>query len=188
VVMQFFCLDLGYQHVWGEIYLSTGLLDSIQAMGTCTSCPIYNRTYHKDFLPIFCCSVISFLEWLKATAKLPFMIDFKVSVSLLLMLSVYWKETIFDKALLSVTQSNVDALFLSMALSGILEIQKTNDNTKWMLGRQPRVQRESNVNVFFVDATIGKANHKLDKYWRGIHEHPPTKIRVRVPPLPATHH
>ncbi len=80
------------------------------------------------------------------------------------------------------------ALFLSMAASGILEIQKTTDGIKWMLGLQSPVQRESNVNVSFVDATIGEAKYKLDEYWRGIHKHPPTRIRVRALPLPATHH
>jgi hypothetical protein len=50
------------------------------------------------------------------------------------------------------------------------------------------VQRESNVNVSFVDATIGEANYKLDEYWRGIRKHPPTRIRIRAPPRPATHH
>ncbi len=32
-VLQFFCLDLGCQHVCGEFYLSIGLLVSIPAMG-----------------------------------------------------------------------------------------------------------------------------------------------------------
>jgi hypothetical protein len=70
-VIQFFCLDLGCQHVWGEISLSTGSLDSIQATGMCTSCPICNRTYHKDFLPIFHCSVISFFGVVDSDSKTP---------------------------------------------------------------------------------------------------------------------
>ncbi len=32
-VLQFFCLDLGCQHVRGKFYLSIGLLDSIPVMG-----------------------------------------------------------------------------------------------------------------------------------------------------------
>jgi hypothetical protein len=98
--------------------MSTGLLDSIPAMGGCMTCPICNWTYHKEFLPIFRCSVISFLDWLTATAKLPFTINFKFNVSLLLMASMYWEETIFDNLSTSVSQSNFDALFLSLAASG----------------------------------------------------------------------
>jgi hypothetical protein len=51
-VMCFFCLNLGCQHVRGGIYLSTGMLDPIPALGSCTSCPICNQTQYKDFLPI----------------------------------------------------------------------------------------------------------------------------------------
>ncbi len=55
------------------------------------------------------CSVNLFIEWLNATAKLPFWIEFKVHISLLLMASTYWNETIFDNASTYVSQFNVDA-------------------------------------------------------------------------------
>ena len=88
-VMQFFCHNYGCQHEQGEIYLSSGLLDSLPALGHCTSYPVYNRTYHKDFLPVYRSGVESFLEWLTATAKLPFTVKFKVQLSSLLMLNAY---------------------------------------------------------------------------------------------------
>jgi superfamily II DNA helicase RecQ len=102
-VMRFFCLNYGCLHERGEIYLSSGSLDSSPAMGHCTSCPIRNRTYHKDFLPVYRSGVESFLEWLTATAKLPFTVEFNVKVSSLLMSSPYWNEIIFDKSSSSVS-------------------------------------------------------------------------------------
>jgi hypothetical protein len=71
--------------------------------------------------------VIAFIEWLTATSKLHFRNDFKLQVLSLLMASKYWKEMIFDKSSSSVSQSNVNGLFLSLAVTGILEIQNTID-------------------------------------------------------------
>jgi len=95
--VHFFCLDLGCQHERGEIYLSSGSLDSITYTVRCSSCPICNRRYHKDFLPVYKSGVVAFLEWLTFTAKLPFVIDEKIQVSSFLMRSAYWKEIIFDR-------------------------------------------------------------------------------------------
>jgi hypothetical protein len=97
-VVRFFWLNLGCQHVRGEIYLSTGLLNTLPATSQCTTCPICTRSYHKDFLPVFWPSVIEFIEWMTATLKLPFKIENKIQVLLFLMESPYWKEMIFDKA------------------------------------------------------------------------------------------
>ncbi len=102
-VLRFFCLNLGCQHVCGKMYLLTGILDYLLATGTCNSCPICNRLWHKDFLLVFRCSVIAFIEWLMATAKLPFAVDYKLQLSLLLMASTYWKKIIFDKSASSVS-------------------------------------------------------------------------------------
>ncbi len=45
---------------------------------------------------------------------------------------------------------NVDALFFSLAVSGILEIQKMNEEIKWLVGWQPPVLPQSNGDVTFV--------------------------------------
>jgi hypothetical protein len=71
----------------GEIYLSSGYLDSIPVTERCTLCPICNRMYHKDFLPVYRSGVVAFLEWLTLSAKLPFIVDRKIQVSSLLMTS-----------------------------------------------------------------------------------------------------
>ena len=153
-------------------------LDSSRAVGRCTTCPICNCTYHKDFIPVYRISVVSFLEWLIATTKL--------QVSSLLSCSDYWKEIIFDKASSSVSRVNVDALFLSLAASGILEIQNTTDGIKWVIGRQSPVATLPNHDVSLIDATIGEAKYKVDKYWMGISLHPKTRIRVRSPAIPIS--
>ena len=73
-VLRFFC-HLGCQHERGEINLSSGFLDSITATARCSSCPICNRMYHKDFLPVYRRGVVAFLEWLTLTATLPFIVN-----------------------------------------------------------------------------------------------------------------
>ncbi len=55
------------------------------------------------------------------------------------MASTYWKEMIFDKASSLVSQSNVDALFLSLAAAGILEIQNTTERFLWIAGQEAPV-------------------------------------------------
>jgi hypothetical protein len=46
---------------------------------------------------------------------------------------------IFDKASSLVSQSNVDALFLSLAAAGILEIQNTTERFLWIAGQEAPV-------------------------------------------------
>jgi hypothetical protein len=159
-------------------------LDSSPALGHCTSCPVCNPTYHKDFLPVYRSGVESFLEWLTATAKLPFRVNFKVQLSSLLMLNAYWKEIIFDKALPSVSRVNFDALFLSLAATEILEIQNTSEGMKWFIGQEAPRTVAPNLDVFFLNATIGEAKYKVDNYWTGLHLHPATRICVRMPAIP----
>ena len=173
-VLRFFCLDLGCQHKRGKVYLSSGSLDSITATVRCSSCSICNWRYHKDFLPVFRSGVVAFLEWLTLTAKLPFIVDRKIQVSSLLMTSTYWKEILFDKSSTSITQTNVDSLFLSLAASGILEIQNSPDGIRWMLGRQAPTTATTDTNVALIHATIGTAKYTLDEYWVGINLHPVT--------------
>ena len=88
----------------------------------------------QRFLPVYRSGVVTFLEWLILTTKLPFVIDGKQQVSSLLMTSAYWKEIIFDRASTSISQINVDSLFLSLAATGILQIQNSRDGIRWVLG------------------------------------------------------
>jgi hypothetical protein len=75
-----------------------------------------------------------------------------------------------------------------LATSEIPEIQKKNDGIKGLIGQQaPVLPKQSNVHITFVDAIIGEANYKMDEYWVGIHQHPPTRIRVCRSPIPAAY-
>ncbi len=71
-VLRFFCLDLGCQHSRGEIYLSSGVLDSSAPTTRCgTSCSICTRVWHKQFRPVYHSGVIEFIESLILSGKLP---------------------------------------------------------------------------------------------------------------------
>ena len=102
------------------------------------------------------------------------------------MSSEYWKEMIFDKSSSSVSQTIVDALFLSLAALDILDIQNTTDGVKWVIRRQPPVAIRPNNDISLIDATIGKAKYKVDKYWMGMNLHPETRIRVCTPAIPKS--
>jgi hypothetical protein len=134
---------------------------------------------------VFRSGVDAFLEWLTLTAKLPFIVDRKIQVSSLLMTSTYWKEIVFDKSSTSITRTNVDSLFLSLAASGILDIQNSPDGIRWMLGRPAPTTATTDTNVGLIHATIGTARYTLDEYWVGINLHPVTRIRVRTPAIPT---
>jgi hypothetical protein len=101
------------------------------------------------------------------------------------MTNIYWKEILFDKASTSITQTNVDSLFLSLAASGILEIQNSPDGIRWMLGRQAPRTVMTDSNVMLIHATIGMAKYTPDEYWVGINLHPVTRIRVCTPAIPT---
>ena len=80
------------------------------------------------------------------------------------MTSEYWKEIVFDKSSSSVTRKNVDCLFLSMAASGILEMQNTNDGIKWVVGRLAPTTTQPNRDLSLIEATTGEAKYKVDEY------------------------
>ncbi len=101
------------------------------------------------------------------------------------MTSTYWKEMIFDKASSSVSWTNVNALFLSLAAAGILDIQSTPDGIMWMVGQEVPVVPRQHARVTLVEATIEIAKYTMDKYWMGINQHPPTRICVCTPPIPV---
>jgi hypothetical protein len=129
-VLSFFCLDLGCQHSHGEIYLSSGGVDSSALTTRCgTSCSICTHAWHKRFLPVYCSGVIEFIESLILSGKLPHRVDLKsnsVLISALLNKSAYWKEIIFDRPAVKKYWASIDGLFLSLTTAGIIEIQLIN--------------------------------------------------------------
>ncbi len=189
-VIKFFCLNLGCQHAHGESPLSSrSILTLPTIVGSCNNCSKCDGLWHNYFIPVFWCSAIAFIEWLMVTAKLPYWINMKGSISSILMSSVYWKDTIYDTALLGVSCANVDSLFLALAGSGILVIQHSvTDGLVWNMGRQtPVIQlHPHNIHVTLIEATIGVPSYALDSNWVGINQHPDASIRVCTSQLPLT--
>jgi hypothetical protein len=92
---------------------------------------------------------------------------------------------VLDKASSSVSSSNVDALFLSLAVTGILEILNRTDRIMWIVGREVPVVQQQLPCVTLVEATIGIGKYIKDNYWVGINQHPPTRIRLCTPSNPV---
>ena len=88
------------------------------------------------------------------------------------MTSAYWKKIIFDKASTSISRTNVDSLFLTLAATGILETQNICDGIRWMLGRQAPTTPLTYTDVLLINIAFGVAIYTLDNYWVGINLHP----------------
>jgi hypothetical protein len=141
-------------------------------------CPVCDGKSGIEFLPVFWCSVILFIDWLTTTAKLLFAINNKQQILSLLMSSTFWKEMIFDKALSSASLSNVDVLFLQLAAAGIVEIKYNNNTFVWVVGQQPLAVHKQHVHVTLIEATLVDAKYNIDINWEGICQHLETRIRV----------
>jgi hypothetical protein len=136
-VLHFVCLDLGCRHACGESYLATGCLDFNIIDEKCdNSCSICSRKWHNQFLPVYSSSVVAFLEYLMHMGKLPQEVDYKAPISLLLAKSKFWKEAIFDCAAGGISQMQVDASFLSLIASRIIQMEPENTSLEWVITRQ----------------------------------------------------
>ncbi len=129
--------------------------------------------------------VVGFLDFLTLTGKLPQDVDYKDRISSLLAGSAFWKETIFDRAVGGISQMHVDTLFLSLAASGIIQLQPKNETLQWDI-----VREYGNVynDTSFIEAHIGVPTYKRsDDAWRGIHVFSENHVRRRNPvPLSIT--
>ena len=106
-------------------------------------------------------SVVSFIEFLMITGKLPAEVDYKNPVSSLLVESTFWKETVFDKNFLSVSRINVDAFFLSLAANGILKLEPKMDSVfQWVIAREYGGSAKAEL---FIEAHIGTPLYKRNK-------------------------
>ncbi len=123
-VLCFFCLDLGCLHARGKSYLATGIIDvTVIENESCDNlCCICTKKWHDQFIPVYSSYVVAFLECLMQTGKLPVEVDYKDPISSLWAGSAFWKETVFDWAACGISRMQVDALFLSLTASGILQL------------------------------------------------------------------
>jgi hypothetical protein len=60
------------------------------------------------------------------TGKLPQDVDNKDHISSLLACSAFWKKTVFDRACGGISQVQVDALFLALTASQMIQLQPKN--------------------------------------------------------------
>jgi hypothetical protein len=181
-VIRYFCLDLGCQQARGEFYLSTGALPQARMdYEVCNnSCPICTKCWHELFIPVYLMSVVSFLEFLMLTGKLPAEVDYTTPVSSVLAASAFWKETIFDRNFHKVTRNYVDAFFL-LAAAGILKLEPKKDSLfQWVVARE---HGESITAVSFIEANIGTPLYKRDDLWNGINVISEARLRKRDPSL-----
>jgi hypothetical protein len=167
-VLCFFCLDLGCQHSRGEIYLLSGLLDSSAPTTRCgTSCSICTCAWHKQFLPVYCSGVIEFIESLILSGKLPHQADLKSNSVLILALlnkSAYWKEIIFDRPAVKISQASINRLFLSLTAAGIIKKQSINGKLHWNVCREIPLTE----NQLFLESNIGRVKYNDIDAMKGI--------------------
>jgi hypothetical protein len=103
--------------------------------------------------------------------------DYKDPISSLLAGSAFWKETIFDRYAGSILRMQVDALFLSLTTSGIIQLQPTNKTLQWGI-----VCEYGNVynDTSFIQAHIGVPTYKRSyDAWQGIHVFSENHVRRR---------
>jgi hypothetical protein len=130
-VLRFFCLNLGCQHSHGKAYLLSGMLDAHDVVinDTCNdSCLICTNKWNDQFIPVYRSEFVSFLEYLMLIGRIPQEIDYKLPISLLLTGISYWKKTIFNRVAGSVSRLQVDALFFSLTVAGIVHLQPKSDS------------------------------------------------------------
>jgi hypothetical protein len=63
-------------------------------------------------------------------------VDYKAPISSLLAKNKFWKEAIFDHAAGGISRMQVDALFLSLTASGIIQMQEKNTSLEWLITRE----------------------------------------------------
>ena len=105
------------------------------------------------FIPGYRMSVMSFLEFLMLTGKLPAEVDYKNPVSSLLADSAFCKETVFDRNFRLVSRIHLDAFFLSLATTGILKLEPKKDSVfQWLVAREYGAFAKAKL---FIELTLG---------------------------------
>ncbi len=138
-VLRFFCLNLGCQHACGKAYLLSGMLDAhdVVIKDTCNdSCSICTKKWNNQFILVYCSAVMSFLEHLMLTGRIPQEIDYKLPILLLLAGSPFCKEAIFDRVAGSVSWLQVNASFLSLTAAVIIHLQPKSDSLQCAIKQQ----------------------------------------------------
>jgi len=167
-VTRFFCENHGCWHVRSKYYMALGRLEvPIEAREeTCGGkCAVCSGDWQKLFMPVYKSSLVSYLDSHDVIRAFPQTVAPKIAVS-----DVLWKDkssikTFFDRAPSGVKRSNADAVFLSLASRGILDLERTKSGEiRWNLLKDER----------------GALVYKNDKAWDGINVHPEERKRKRT--------
>ena len=97
--------------------------------------------------------------------------DKKKSISDLIWGDAFWTERLFDRAASGVKKKNIDALFFSLAATGIVKIEKKSRVVQWALPYRSHPDNPY-VRLYF---------YEKDDSWRGINLHPESRRRKRQP-------
>jgi hypothetical protein len=144
-------------------------------------CCICTKKWHEIFIPVYRSGVVGFLEFLMLTGKLPVDVDYKDPISSLLAGSPFWKETVFDRAACTVSQMQVDALFLSLTAAGIIKLEPKNDSSfQWVVAREYGASIKTGS---FIEAHMGTPIYKRDESWQGVHLLNDNRVRRRDPSI-----
>eukprot|EP00956_Cyclotella_meneghiniana_P008998 scaffold12325_cov40-Cyclotella_meneghiniana.AAC.3 len=170
-VMKFFFLDLGCQHLRGAEYLSLGVLDNENAIGStgepCNSCPICCEEWKKMHLPVYREQIVRFFQSSTGRSVLPLPVSDNDPGNLtdILKKRAYWVEWIFDRPFGQIKKRQLDALMLSLIAAGIIRLrQDSSGNFTWDLAWV-----DSSTPMFI-----------LDNVWVGINLHEADRSRTRI--------
>ncbi len=178
-MLQFFCLDLGCQHARGEAYLSTGILDAEDVVlgERCNdACSISTKRWKEQFLPVYRLAVVVFLKYLMQMGKILQDLDRKTPVLLFLAGSMFWKETLFNWVAGGESRVQVDALFISFTVAGIIQLQMNGPSLQWTIRRI-----YNNANNGFLEANVGSPFYKMDAALQGMSLFSDDRVRRRNP-------
>ena len=114
----------------------------------------------KSKSSLYCSSVVVFLEYLMQTAEFSHVVDYKSPILSLLARNLFWKEMLFDRAAGGISRLQVDVLFHSLTVAGIIQLLTNNKRMQWSI---KRVYAGSNDGL--IEATIGVPFYKRDDVW-----------------------
>ena len=159
-VLRYFCLNCGCQHARGEWYLACGGLDKYPGPyrwePCATKCPICTGAWGKIFVRVDKDEVVRFLQSEHALRCIPLYAKRDNIVDTLWKGEGWRLEKIYRRK--TVSKFNVDALFLQLIATEIIEIRNTQAGLQWVFGRVPDLN----------NARESILKYTMNTYWTGI--------------------
>lgn len=140
--------------------MSRGILETppVQLEKCGTKCPVCTGAWHKIFLAVNKAKLVNFLECEPFQKQMGMLVAKGDNIVDILWSVEKWRiEEIFG---CKVKKSKIDALFLQLIATSILELKHTTNGLVWSYGRT------SDPSTSDVRQTI--LNYKQDRHWVGI--------------------